>query len=260
MKTMESGELLYSVADGVAQIIINRPDKLNAFNVRLISDMHQLCNQMDQDSAIRVLLIRASCTNGSIYAGSMAGADLDEMNACAGNFDFQQYYSVFANFYRRLRSLSQPVVTVINGYAFGGACALAQSSEFVIASDKSMFGMPEINFGFPGGAATFSAQFGRQKAAEIAMLGRNFDAQEAYRMLMVYKVVPEESLEEETQKVCASLKKKSFESLKMGKHIINVNADCGMDEAVSTEILSASLCLNTAYARDKIENFMKKQK
>ncbi|SBW08601.1 putative Crotonase/Enoyl-Coenzyme A (CoA) hydratase superfamily protein [uncultured delta proteobacterium] len=260
MKSIESGELLFSVTDGVADIVVNRPEKLNALNTRIVADMHAIITRLDGDNSARVVVIKAACTNNSVYSGSMAGADLDEMTACQGNFDYQAYYSVFANFYRRLRSISQPVVTVINGYAFGGACALAQSSEFVVASDKSVFGMPEINFGFPGGAATFSAQFGRQKAAEITMLGNNFDAQEAYRMLLAYKVVPETELEETVQKICATLKKRSFESLKMGKHIINVSADCGVDEAVNTEIIAASLCLNTEYARNKIDNFMKKQK
>ena len=253
LQSLENQNLLYSVEDGVATITINRPEKLNPLNLQLINDMYELLCSVDADPDVRVVLLR-----GSGDKAFVAGADIEEFYQMENSFAFLHYLQDNVRLVNRIMCLSQPVIAAVNGYAFGGGCALAMASDLVIATKRSKFAVQEINVGFPGNGSSLTFLVGRQKAAEMTMLGGTYTAEEAKAMMLVNWVVEPEEFEPQISKICGQLKRKSPYALKMAKQVIFNALNTGFSAAGDYEINVASCCFETKPCRAALEAFVKK--
>ena len=257
--SLESKTLLFSVDGHVATICINRPDKLNPVNLQIVGDIVSILEQAEGDEEINSVIVKAAGTQGHIpYAGDMAGADLGELQACRANFEYREYYRKFSAYLAKLRNVDLPVIGVCNGYVFGAGMGLAACADIVVATDKSSFGMLEINYGFPGGPGILTKLLGRHKAAEVLFLGRTFDAREALRIGLINQVVEEQNLEETVNKITKRINKQSRKAVVMAKRLINFGLSNGVDDTCEYELAVAPLCLNTPEAQSRIDAFLKK--
>jgi enoyl-CoA hydratase len=174
------------VAEGVATITINRPEKLNALNAATIGEL---------DAVAREIRARAD-VSGAVLTGSgrafVAGADISEL---AGQSPLEARARALRGqeAFRQFEICPKPVVAAVNGFAFGGGCELAMACHMRIASETAKFGQPEVKLGTApgyGGTQRLPRLVGRGRALELLLTGATIDAQEAWRIGLVNRVVP----------------------------------------------------------------------
>ncbi len=198
--------------ENIGFIVIDRPQKLNAYNTNLMVELSEVLSQVSTDETIRVVILQSTGTKAFI-----AGADISEMVAL-DQMGYRDYVNKHIAVWEALENLTQPVIAKVAGYAFGGGCLTALSCDLVIAAENSKFGQQEINFGILGGPAILPKIVGKHKAAEIVMLGEVFDVYEAYRIGIVNRIVATEKLDETTLEIARKLAKKPRLALQMAKN------------------------------------------
>src|SRR5690349_814844 len=193
--------LTLDVENPVATLTINRPDKLNALNDATIAELGNAIDQIRVDDAIGGVLLTGA---GRAF---VAGADISELSnqtpvlakarARAGQ-----------DIFRRFETCPKPVIAVVNGFALGGGCELAMSCHIRIASDAAKFGQPESKLGLLpgyGGSQRLPRLVGKGRAMQLLMTGEMIDANEAYRIGFVNKVVPAAQLMDEARSMLKTI-------------------------------------------------------
>ena len=172
---------------GVCEIILDRPDALNAIDTAMAVRLTQACAELAADRQVRAIVLSA--------AGDRAfcvGADLKERNRLSDAGLLAQR-EVFRAAFGGLLALPQPVVAAVHGYALGGGCELALSCDLIVADETAVFGLPEATVGLvPGGGGTQLAQrrLGPGRAADLIFTGRRVPADEAERIGLADRLVP----------------------------------------------------------------------
>jgi enoyl-CoA hydratase len=176
---------------GIYLLTINRPKSLNALNADTLDEIAAAVAEVGGDSGARALLV-----TGAGEKAFVAGADISQMQ----NFDSAQAqaFSERGNrTFRALEMLPVPVVALVNGYALGGGCELAMACDWIVASERAMFGQPEVNLGVVagfGGTQRLTRLVGRAMAMDLLVTGRMVKADEALRIGLVNQVVAPEQI------------------------------------------------------------------
>lgn len=256
---MEFTEILYSKADGVAKITINRPEKYNACTTTTVYEMTQALTDAWVDNSVGVVVLtgagdKAFCTGGdqSIraaggYAGTVAALPLE--------VGWQQVSTL-------IRTIPKPVIARVNGYAIGGGHVFHVVCDFSIASEKAKLGQagPKVGSFDPGfGTGDLVRAVGLKRAKEIWFLCRQYTAQEALSMGLVNAVVPHEKLDEEVDKWCQELLAKSPTALKMLKYAFHAETD-GVVGITHLGVGGLSLYYNTEESLEGKNAFMERRK
>ena len=175
-----------SVADRVATITVNRPDKLNALNAATVGELGEAINEVRRRDDI----------GGAILTGAgrafIAGADINELTAQTP-MQAKQRALRGQEIFRRYETSPKPVIAAVNGFALGGGCELAMACHVRIASDSAKFGQPEVKLGICpgyGGTQRLPRLVGMGRALQLIMTGEMIDAAEAFRIGLVNRVVP----------------------------------------------------------------------
>lgn len=190
--------------EGLLKIIINRPEKLNALNEEVLHELREIILQFSD-----TLSLRAAIITGAGEKSFVAGADISGFLK-AEKHAGEELATVGQEIFMLIEQTTKPIMAVVNGFALGGGCELAMSCHFRYASEQAKFGQPEINLGIIpgyGGTQRLTKLIGKGRAMELMMRGDMIDAQEAFRIGLVNKVVPQETLmraAEETMRVIIS--------------------------------------------------------
>lgn len=191
---MEFTTIKFEKKAGYAIITLNRPDKLNALNNQLFTDLDNAITTIELDTDIRALLITGE---GKAFA---AGADIKELNACDGRSG-KHFSEHGSNVMARLEAMKIPVLAAVNGFALGGGCELAMSCHIRYASEKAKMGQPEVNLGILpgyGGTQRLTRLVGVAKSMELNLTGDMVGADEAKRIGLVNEVFDESELIEKS--------------------------------------------------------------
>ena len=183
--------LLLDLRDGVALITVNRPDKLNALNDQVVSELAEVAERLGSDAAIKGAIL-----TGSGQKAFVAGADIADL-ARQGPFDGKARALRGQAMLRRLETAGKPVIAAVNGYALGGGCELALACHLRIASETAKFGQPEVKLGIApgyGGTQRLPRLVGKGNALQLILTGEMIDAREALRIGLVNRVVPASEL------------------------------------------------------------------
>lgn len=230
MSSQQSGlqfkEIIYTKKDGIAKIVINRPERLNAFTTLTINEMIKAFTDSWLDKTVGVIVLtgtgnRAFCTGGDQSTRESGGYAADE----AGLIPMADGHSFVIQL---IRIIPKPVIAMVNGYAIGGGHVLHVVCDLSIASETARFGQvgPRVgSFDAGFGSAYLSRLVGEKKAREIWFMCRQYTAQEALQMGLVNRVVPPDKLEEETNNWCRELLDKSPSSLGALKASFNADTD-----------------------------------
>jgi enoyl-CoA hydratase len=182
--------LVVSVQDRIATLTVNRPDKLNALNAALIAELGDAIEELQsRDDVAGVILTGA----GRAF---VAGADIGELSqatALAGKRLARRGQEIF----RRFETSAKPTVAAVNGFALGGGCELAMACQIRIAAESAKFGQPEVKLGLVpgyGGTQRLPRLVGRGRALQLLLTGEMIDAQEAFRIGLVNRVVAADQL------------------------------------------------------------------
>ena len=176
--------LTLEVADRIATLTVNRPDKLNALNDATIAELGQAIDQIRVDDSIGGVIITGA---GRAF---VAGADISELSSqtpVLAKARARGGQDVF----RRIETCPKPVIAAVNGFALGGGCELAMACHIRIASDAAKFGQPESKLGLLpgyGGSQRLPRLVGKGRAVQLLITGEMIDAAEAYRIGLVNKV------------------------------------------------------------------------
>ena len=190
-----SDPILIEIADGIALITLNRPDKLNALNYALIDRLMAALDEIETDAAAGAIIL-----TGAGERAFSAGADIHEFSGSvrqgrdAAVRDFVRRGQAMT---ARLEAFRKPVIAAVNGLAFGGGCEITEAVHLAIASERAQFAKPEINLGMPptfGGTQRLPRLAGRKRALELLLTGDPFSPQRALDIGLVNRVVPHEML------------------------------------------------------------------
>ena len=222
--------LIVEIEDYVALIRLNRPDALNALNMRLMQELAQALTAADRNPAVRCIILTGS------EKAFAAGADVKEM-ATKG---FADVYAadLFGPEADAINRARKPIIAAVSGYCLGGGCELAMMCDFILASDTAKFGQPEINLGIcagMGGTQRLTRAVGESKAMDMNLTGRFMDAAEAERCGLVSRVYPVKSLMEEAMKAAQKIVEKSLLSVMAIKESVNRAQETSLREGLLFE-------------------------
>ena len=231
-------DILYSKADeGIAKIVINRPEVRNAFRPETVREMQAAFADARDDPEIGVVILTgqgkdAFCSGGDQRVRGAGGYVDSEGTPRLNVLDLQ----------RQIRTLPKPVVAMVAGYAIGGGHVLHMMCDLTIAAENARFGQTGPRVGsFDGGygAAYMARIVGQKKAREIWFLCRQYDAREALEMGLVNRVVPYEELEAETVRWCREMLANSPLALRCLKAALNADCDgqAGLQELAGNATL-----------------------
>lgn len=181
-------EIVYTVRDGIGVLTINRPEARNALNWRAQEMFAAVIETAAQDASLRVLIITA--------AGDQAfasGGDLKELSNHTDTDSGARLNRMMGAALTRLTELPVPVIAAVQGSAVGGGCEIMTACDLRMASAGARFGFAQVKVGLTtgwGGAARLVRLIGQSRAMELLLTGRNFDAQEAFEMGFVHRLVP----------------------------------------------------------------------
>ena len=207
-------ELLYDVADGVATLTINRPERRNALSWEVIEGLRSHVAAARADRDVRVLVL-----TGAGDRAFCAGADLTGMRADAGYADVHDARGELARLFDDLWKLGKPTIARVRGYCLAGGFGLALSCDLVVAADDATFGTPEIDVGLWPYMITvpLCRSMPPKRALELMMTGRRIDATEADRLGILSRLVPVEQLDAAVDELATTLAGKSPSVMKLGR-------------------------------------------
>lgn len=234
-------------------ITLNRPERLNAMNFQVAVDIENVIAEIEEDEQARAVIL-----TGAGRAFSAGGDVKDMVDPNAKNPPLGRYI-----FFNRVEDVSKPVIAAINGICIGGGLELALCCDFRIASDAAQFGQAEVKLGImPGGGGTarLPRLIGPGRAKEFLYFGNFVDAQEAYRIGLVNKVVPPEGLMDEAMKWAQELAERPPLSLKMIKDCVNIGMQMDLLSAIDYEAKCARMLFTTEDSVEGTKAFVEKRK
>jgi enoyl-CoA hydratase len=248
--------LLLEKRGRVALITINRPDKLNALNIRTRQEGAQALDELREDAEVRVVVI-----TGAGDKSFVAGADIAEFDGrtAVTQRDVMTGRSLFT----AVDSFPKPVIAMINGFCLGGGCELAISCDLRVASERARFGQPEIKLGIiPGGGGTqrLTRLVGESKAMEMILTGEMIDAQNALTLGLVNRVVPHEELEARTMELANVIAGMSPVALRLAKEAVKTASRSTLDEGLRREVDLFAICFSSRDKDEGVRAFLEKRK
>ncbi|GLW67621.1 enoyl-CoA hydratase [Actinomadura rubrobrunea] len=216
----------------VAEIVLDRPEALNAISSALARRLTRVCAEVAADSSVRAVVLSA--------AGEKAfcvGADLKERRTMTDDELLAQRPVLRAAF-RGVLDMPQPVVAAVHGYALGGGCELVLSCDLIVADETAVFGLPEVSVGLvPGGGGTQLAirRLGVGRAADLVLTGRRLGVDEAEKYGLVDRRVPAGKAREEALAIAATIAGNSPTAVRAAKRAMRLGWGVGLDAGLDIE-------------------------
>lgn len=249
--------LIVTREDGIAIITINRPEALNALNRETLKELREVATELETDDAVKILIITGAGEKSFVSGADIK--DVKDLDALSGLDLVTRGQQTFAF----LGNLSKPVIAAVNGYCFGGGLELALGCDFMIASEKARFGVPEAKIGVFagwGGIQRLSKRVGTAWAKQMNMTGEPIDAQTALRINLTNQVVPADKLMEETKKIAKSIMNCAPLAVRMIKTLVNEGADIPIDKALALDAKAAGVLFSTQDQKEGMNAFVEKRK
>ena len=247
-------------------LLINRPDKLNALNKFVSSELKEAATRIMKDDTIRVVIFGGSAPNVPLEGKKskphsfIAGADISEFK----NKKSEEIFEIFSNnCWEAIWNIEKPTIAMIDGFALGGGCELAMSCDIRIATDRSIFGQPEINLGLiPGGGGTqrLTHLVGYGKSMELILSGKFIDAEEAYSFGLINHICKPDELKEKTLELATLIGSKSSHTLNVAKKAVRMALNSPIDAGILKELRVFSDLFDTEDKEIGVNAFLQKEK
>ena len=248
--------ILYEAREGIAEIRLNRPQRLNAVVQQLYDELNAALDTAEQDPAVRVVLLsgagRAFCV----------GADLKAHKAGRTAFERREYLRGEQSVCRRLLLLGKPVVAAVHGYALGAGAEMAVASDFMLMAQTARIGFPEISLGnFLGGGVTalLPRLVGLAKARELVFLGEKISADEAVAIGLANRSFPDEGFADHCRQFALKVAGKAPFSMQLAKEQLNTASDRPLDATLTAELEGMMFCSTTKDWQEGIDAFAEKR-
>jgi len=256
---MTYSTVIYEKEDGLAIITFNRPEKRNALNPQLTSEIDSALTDAENDKDIYAVIL----TGGT--KAFISGTDMDFLLGDGQELTPQKMYAISVPtqaIYRHLAAYRKPTIAAIAGFALGGGLELALCCDFRIAAEKTKLGTPEIKLGiFPGAGGTqrLTRMIGMTKAKELVLTGDPLLAEEAFSLGMLNRVVPVENLMDEAKAFGKKFKNSPLFAVEMAKAVMERGMNMGLTEALEVERLGFAMLYSTHDQSEGLKAFLEKR-
>jgi enoyl-CoA hydratase/carnithine racemase len=249
---------LLTVEDGIAVVTLNRPEALNSINAALRNELLELFPALDMRKDVKVIVItgagdKAFCT----------GADLKERASRSTEAMVHDRHYVISRSTSALSNVSKPVIAAIKGYCMAGGYEMVLQCDISICSDNAIFSLPEVTHGFfPGGGACqrLPRLIGYQKARELILTGRRWDAKEALELGLVNKVVPLDKVMDEAMAMARKIASYPSIGVIQAKRAMNQAMEVGLTAGLRYDVEAWVGCMHSDEWKEKLGGFVRKER
>lgn len=244
----------FSITDGLARLVFNRPDQLNAMNRVMMEEIIEALGTINNDPEVRAGLITGA---GKAF---MAGADIKEY-ARQTEAEFDAFQTRGRELYAAIEGNAKPIVAAVNGYAFGGGLEIVLACDLVVAAQGAKLGLPEITLGLiPGGGGTqrLPRKIGLNRANELLMTGRTVTAGDLHDWGVVNAVYSREAFEAEAEAFARRLTDKPMAAQRVLKQLSRLAAGSMDTAAQAIENEALSRLYKSPEGRERIQAFYRK--
>jgi enoyl-CoA hydratase len=248
-----SKEITLTVADFVAEIVLNRPEKHNAITVEMAAALQEACAKADSDDAVRVVLIK-----GAGNRAFSSGSDLNSLAAYPSAWKFRNrviYEGV-------IRNIKKPVIAALKGWVLGGGGEMALAADIRVAGRSVRIGFPEIKRGWVGGGGAsqmLPRLIGYGQAMRLLLTGEPIDAEEAYRLGLVEFLVDDSAVESTALALCRQIAGYSPVAAQSVKAAVRMALSSGLDAGLRYENEMNTLCFSAGDHMEGINAFRERR-
>ena len=235
---MKFESLIYKEIEETAWIYLNRPEVMNALSMKLSEELVAAIEIVRQSTELKFLVIKGKGPNFCV------GDDIKEMIKWGNANDITRRCRYYQNMANQLEELDKITIAAVDGYAVGGGLEITMVCDFVIATERSKWGMPEVDVGITpgwGGTTRLARLIGRRRAKEINLIGALHPSKKAVEWNLWNRVVANDKLNEEVDRLLEVLKTKNQQGMRQLKFIINRGVECDLYTAQGFEVLSGAL-------------------
>jgi enoyl-CoA hydratase/carnithine racemase len=240
----------------VAEIVLDRPEAMNALNTAMAESIAAACAALGADATVRAVVLSAAGTKAFC-----AGADLKERNAMT-DAEIVRQRGVIRAAFGGVLGLPQPTVAAVHGYALGGGCEFAMSCDIIVADETAVFGLPEVTVGLvPGGGGTQLAlrRLGAGVAADLVLTGRRVAIDEATRIGLVARRVPAGQAGATALEVASAIAGNSPVAVRAAKRALRNGWGVTLQSALDIEDAAWRTAASSADRREGIAAFAEKR-
>lgn len=248
-----SGNIGFAVADGIAELVLDRPEKMNAVTPAMAKRIAELAAEIDRDPAIRVVLLR-----GAGERAFSAGSDLNSLAQYPSAWDFRNR----SEYSTSIRNIRKPVVAALHGWVLGGGLETALGADIRIAGKSARFGAPEVKRGWVGGGGAsqlLPRLVGYGQAMRLLLLGEPVGAEEALRLGLVELVVEDADLLETARAACRTLASYSPVAVEAVKASVRQALSSPLEAGLRYENEMNVLCFSAGDHLEGIKAFAEKR-
>jgi enoyl-CoA hydratase len=241
----------------IAVLTIDRPKSLNALSQATLAELTQAARELDADAGVGVLIV-----TGAGEKAFVAGADITEM-AHFGPAQAEDHARKGQTAMAAFERAKKPVIAAINGYALGGGLELALACDIRLASENAQMGLPEVSLGtIPGfgGTQRLARAVGASLAKELVMTGRRVKADEALRIGLVSRVVPQPQLLETAKQLAREILANGPYAVRLAKEVIDRGYETDLHTGLRLEEKAFGLTFATADQKEGMRAFVEKRK
>jgi enoyl-CoA hydratase len=249
-------KVLYEVADGVATVTLNDPEKRNMLSGPMLTELVDAMKTARDSDEVRAVVL-----TGAGEKVFCAGADLGGFGADAPLVEKHFASDLFLEFFRLMPRLGKPSLCALNGHVLAGGMGLALSCDLLIAKQGATFSTPEINVGaFPYMImAIIYRNVPRKKVNEMMLLGERMSAEDAVQFGLANKVVPEAEFDQAARDWATKLASKSPLLMKIGHDAMYRQQDMALDDALEFLRSQLSLTFTTEDIQEGVRAFFEKR-
>lgn len=247
--------LIVEKNEGITTVKINKPKSLNALNSEVLTELNDCFKNLETCEETKVIVLTGE---GRSF---VAGADISEMQPLNAK-EAHAFAKLGMDTFMMIEKHSKPVIAAVNGFALGGGCELALACDIRIASDKAVFGQPEVGLGITpgfGGTQRLPRTIGVGRAKMLIYSAQNVKADMAYEYGICDKVVPAEELMDEVYKLAKTIASKAPAAVSYAKKSIVNGLQAGIETGMDIEKSAFSLCFATEDQKEGMSAFLDKR-
>jgi methylglutaconyl-CoA hydratase len=249
-------DIIYETRAGVVHVTLNRPDKRNALNEGIVTDLRSAMAEAEADDQVRAILLRGA---GKDFC---AGADLSQLEkiARASILENIDDASDFATLLLQMRRLKRPVIAAVHGRALAGGAGLASACDLVIAARSATLCYTEVKIGFVPAIVMAIARrnLGEKRAFEILGTGKVLTAEEAERIGFINRVVDDEIFDSEAEKFVNEIAQLSSSAITLTKSLLYQTDAMTFEQALRAGVETNAIARMTPDCRQGIQKFLSK--
>ncbi|MEN9530156.1 MAG: hypothetical protein RI932_2029 [Pseudomonadota bacterium] len=243
--------------EGVGVLEINRPEALNALNTEVLRQLSEHVSALARNQALSVVILKSSGEKAFV-----AGADIKEMlDFSPGQaFEFSRRGQIV---FTALNQLPQIVIAQVQGFALGGGLELALAADFIVASQKAKFGLPEVGLGLIpgfGGTQRLVKRLGLARALEWTTSAEKYTAQVAYELGLLNRVVEPDQLAAVVESLAATIAAQGPQAIRAAKRAAWAAESSGGDLGFEFEAQLFASCFSGAESKEGLSAFVEKRK